>query len=101
MPNLRRRLGPLEERPFALLWLGRTASSVGDALIPVALAFAVLDELDASAAELGFVLAAFTLSRVLLTLAGGVWSDRLERRLVMVTCDLGGGVSSMTVPSAT
>jgi MFS family permease len=88
MTTLAQRLGPLEERPFALLWLGRTASSVGDALIPVALAFAVLDELDASAAELGLVLAAFSLSRVLFTLAGGVWSDRLERRLVMVTCDV-------------
>lgn len=88
MRTLAQRLGPLEERPFALLWLGKTASSVGDALIPVALAFAVLDELDASAGELGFVLAAFSLSRVLFTLAGGVWSDRLERRLVMVTCDV-------------
>ena len=81
------RLGPLEERPFRLLWLGRTASSIGDALIPVALAFAVLGELDASAGELGLVLAAFSLSRVAFTLAGGVWADRLERRLVMVTCD--------------
>ena len=82
------RLGPLAERPFRLLWLGRTASAVGDALIPVALAFAVLDELDGSAGELGLVLAAFTASRVAFTLAGGVWADRLQRRLVMVTCDV-------------
>lgn len=86
--DLRRRLGPLEERPFRLLWLGRTASAVGDALIPVALAFAVLDELDGSAGELGLVLAAFTGARVAFTLAGGVWADRLQRRLVMVTCDV-------------
>ena len=38
----RGRFGPLTERPFRLLWLGRTSSSIGDALIPVALAFAVL-----------------------------------------------------------
>jgi MFS family permease len=81
------RLGPLEERPFRLLWFGRTSSVLGDALIPVALAFAVIEELDGSAGDLGLVLAAFSLSRVALTLAGGVWADRLQRRLVMLVCD--------------
>jgi MFS family permease len=81
------RLGALEERPFRLLWLGQTTSALGDALIPVALAFGVLQELDASAAELGFVLAAFTISRVGFTLVGGVWADRLQRRAVMLVCD--------------
>ena len=87
MIPLRARLGPLEERPFRLLWLGRTSSALGDALIPVALAFAVIEELDGSAGDLGLVLAAFSLSRVGLTLAGGVWADRLQRRLVMLACD--------------
>jgi len=82
------RLGPLQERPFRLLWLGRTSSAIGDALIPVALTFAVLDELNGSAGELGLVLAAFTASRVAFTLAGGVWADRLQRRLVMIACDV-------------
>lgn len=82
------RLGALEERQFRLLWLARTTSSVGDSLVPVALAFALLQELDASAGELGLVLAAFSLSRVAFTLAGGVWADRLERRRLMMACDL-------------
>ena len=86
-PRFAGRLGALEERPFRLLWLARTSSSVGDALIPVALAFAILQELDASAAELGLVLAAFSLSRVAFTLVGGVWADRLERRRLMLACD--------------
>ncbi|MGH3130465.1 MAG: MFS transporter [Gaiellaceae bacterium] len=85
--GLRASLGALEERPFRLLWLGQTSSAVGDALIPVALAFALLQELDASAADLGLVLAAFSLSRVAFTLVGGVWADRLQRRLVMLVCD--------------
>jgi MFS family permease len=88
MRRLRGRLGVLEERPFRMLWLGRTSSLLGDALIPVALAFAVLQELDASASELGFVLAAFSLARVGFMLVGGVWADRLERRLLMVACDV-------------
>jgi MFS family permease len=79
--------GALEESQFRLLWLGRTASSLGDALIPVALAFAVIEE-TGSATDLGFVMASYTLARVALIVAGGVWADRLPRRLVMLAADL-------------
>jgi MFS family permease len=85
--KLRGGLGALEEPQFRLLWLGRTASSIGDALIPVALAFAVILE-TGSATDLGFVLASFMLARVLLVVVGGVWADRLSRRLVMISADL-------------
>jgi hypothetical protein len=36
-------LDALRERPFRLLFLGRTLSGIGDAIVPVALTFAVLD----------------------------------------------------------
>ena len=62
---------------------------VGDALFPVALAFAVLDELNGTPAQLGLVLAAQTLPLAVLILAAGVWADRLNRRNVMVVSDLG------------
>jgi MFS family permease len=81
------RLGPLRERPFRLLWLARTGSSVGDSLIPVALAFAVL-RIGGGASGLGIVLASFTVSRAAVMLVGGVWADRLPRRLVMIGADL-------------
>jgi MFS family permease len=77
----------LTERNFRLFWIGQTGSFLGDALVGVALAFAVL-QLTGSAADLGLVFAAFALPRVLFTLAGGVWSDRLPRQRVMVACDL-------------
>jgi MFS family permease len=80
------RLGALQEPQFRLLWLGRTASSIGDSLIPVALAFAVIEETE-SATDLGFVLASYSIARVLLILAGGVWADRLPRRLMMLAAD--------------
>lgn len=88
---MRTALGALDERPFRLLWLGQTLSAVGDALVPVALAFAVLDQGDAR--DLGFVMACYMLPRALLTLAGGVWADRLPRRAVMIAADVvrGGG----------
>jgi MFS family permease len=81
------RLGPLKARSFRLLWLGRTTSAVGDALVPVALAFAIVDNLKAGAGALGIVFAVSSVARVVFTLAGGVWADRLPRRAVMVTCD--------------
>jgi MFS family permease len=81
------RLGVLEVRPFRLLWLARTTSSIGDAVSGIALAFAVLS-VTKSASALGVVLASFTLARVVFLLAGGVWSDRLSRRRVLIACDL-------------
>jgi MFS family permease len=81
------RLGALQEPQFRLLWLGRTASSLGDALIPVALAFAVIGE-TGSATDLGLVMASYMAARAVLVIAGGVWADRLPRRLVMLAADL-------------
>jgi len=80
-------LGALRERPFRLLWLGQGASAVGDAMTGVALTFAVLGT-SGSATDLGIVLGAFTISHAVFILVGGVWSDRLPRRLVMLTADI-------------
>jgi MFS family permease len=82
-----RRLEALRERPFRLLFLGQAVSLLGDGMVGVALAFAVL-ELTGSATDLGIVLAARTIPLVALLLAGGVWADRLPRRALMVTTDL-------------
>lgn len=79
------RPGALSERPFRLLWLGQTTSAIGDALVPLALTFAVLDV--GGAKGLGLSLAALMGTRAVLVLVGGVWADRLPRRLVMLGCD--------------
>lgn len=80
-------LGALRERQFRLLYAGQTFSNLGSALVPIALAFAVLD-LTGSATDLGLVLLASRLPQVLLVLAGGVVGDRLPRRRVMLASDL-------------
>jgi MFS family permease len=85
--KLEETFGALRERPFRLLWIGQATSAVGDSMTPVALVFAVLES-RGSAGDLGFVLAAYTLAHSVFILAGGVWGDRLERRLVMLGCDL-------------
>ena len=86
MIALRERAGALSERPFRLLWLGQTTSAIGDVMVGVALAFAVF-QIGGGAAELGLVLASLTIGRTAFVLVGGVWADRLSRRLVMLMCD--------------
>ena len=78
--------GPLRSRAFRLLFSASAVSSLGDRVVPVALAFAVLD-LTGSTTDLGIVLGAQTIPLIALLLLGGVWSDRLPRQLVMLGSD--------------
>jgi MFS family permease len=79
-------LAPLRERAFRLLWTGQAVSAFGDALAPVALAFAAL-QIAHTASALGLVLAASTTARVVFLPIGGVWADRLPRQRVMLSSD--------------
>ncbi|MFD0972512.1 MFS transporter [Plantactinospora endophytica] len=81
-------LAPLRHRPFRYLALGRAATMLGNAVAPIALAFAVLD-LTGSVRDLGLVVGARSLTNVLFLLFGGVLADRLPRQAVMVvSCTL-------------
>ena len=73
---------PLRHRGFRLLVSGTATSSLGNAITPVALAFAVLD-LGGSATDLGVVVAAFALAEVVTVLFGGVLGDRVSRQVMM------------------
>lgn len=84
---IRSRVGPLQERNFRLLWIGRTTSGAGDSMSFIALSFAVL-ALRGSAVDVGFVAAAFMVPQIVFLLVGGVWADRLPRRWLMVAADL-------------
>jgi MFS family permease len=81
-----RRLPLLQERQFSLLWAGQAVSAFGNALVPVALAFSVV-ELTNSASALGLVLTAGFMGRAVFLLLGGVVADRLPRQRVMVAAD--------------
>lgn len=73
---------PLRSRDYRMLLGGATISSFGNAMTPVALAFAVLG-LGGSASELGLVVAAFAAAEVVTILYGGVLGDRVPRQLLM------------------
>jgi MFS family permease len=78
------RLGALAERNFRLVFSSTSISAFGDGVSTVALAFAVL-HIGGSATALGLVIAARQAAAAAITIAAGVWADRLRRHLVLVT----------------
>lgn len=83
---MRESFGALREREFRLLFTGQLISLLGDAFTSVALAFAVLSI--GTASDLGYVFAARSVPLVTFLLVGGVFADRLPRRIVMLTADV-------------
>ena len=77
----------LRIRDFALLWAGMSVSLIGDGVYFVALAWQVYD-LSGSPTALSLVGVAWTLPLALFVLLGGVVTDRVERRRVMIAADL-------------
>lgn len=73
----------LHNAPFRWLVLGRGISLLGNAVAPIALAFAIID-LTGSATHLGLVVGARSLANVLFLLVGGVVADRVPRKLVLI-----------------
>lgn len=79
-------LGLLRKRDFALLVGGQAVSDLGDGMFLVAVAWRVYQSYSTPAA-LSIVGIAIMLPRILATVAGGVLSDRIERRWIMVGAD--------------
>jgi predicted MFS family arabinose efflux permease len=80
-------MGVLRLREFRLLFFAQAISWLGDRMVGIALAFAVLS-LGGSPAEVGLVLAFRLVPLVGTLLVGGVVADRVSRRAVMVIADL-------------
>jgi MFS family permease len=74
---------PLRIRDFRLLWLGESISALGDQFALIALPWLALI-LTGSSLALGGVLAVMSIPRALLMVVGGVWTDRLSPRRVML-----------------
>jgi MFS family permease len=68
------------------MWTGSATSALGDAVVQIALVFAIL-HVGGTASDIGTVLALQTVARVAFLLAGGVWADRLRRQHVMLAAD--------------
>ena len=69
---------------------------VGSSAFPIALAISILDN-GGTATDLGLILASRVLSGTIFTLAGGVWSDRLPRKWVMISADAFRGLIALVL----
>lgn len=70
-----------------MLWLGQSASVLGDALVVVAIGVYVTRR-TGDVGTVGLVLTSYALPLVAFILFGGVIADRFPRRLVMITTDV-------------
>lgn len=82
----------MKARAFVLLLGGRTVSMAGNAVAPIALAFAVL-RLTGDAGDLGLVLAARAIPQVAFLLYGGVIADRVPSRLILAVAAIVAGLA--------
>src|SRR5262249_60100494 len=97
-------LEPFRIRDFSLLWTGATTSLVGDFIFLVAYPWQTF-QLTNDPAALGWISAAYFAPAVIFLTAGGVLSDRGERRHLMIAAAVmrgiataGGGLLPLTTP---
>ena len=86
----------LTDRSYRLVFLGLTVSSLGDSLVPVALAFGILAD-GGRAIDLSVVLGAQEVAGLLFYLLGGVAGDRYSRKLVMISADSVRAISQLVL----
>lgn len=100
MDSGRGRLGLFGLRDFRLVWLGETASNLGNGITTVALPLIAVVTLHAGAFATGLLAAAVWLPWLVVGLPAGAWVDRLPLRPLMIICDLVSVVMYVSVPAA-
>jgi MFS family permease len=85
----------LRERNLLLLFGSNVVSTLGTGMAQVALAFVVLEI--GTASDLGFVLLAREVPTVVFLLLGGLWADRVPRKLLLVGGDVARGLAQASV----
>ena len=69
---------------------------IGSSAFPIALAISVLDN-GGTATDLGLILASRVFAGTIFTLVGGVWSDRLPRKWIMISADAFRGLVALVL----
>lgn len=86
-------------RNFNVFWSGQTFSNLGDSFALIALPLLVL-QATGSIAQMGLVTGTFGISNLVTNLISGVVVDRVDRRLLMIWCDLGRLLVNGLIPLA-
>lgn len=91
----------LTDRPFRRYWTGQTVSFFGDEISLIALPLTGVLVMRASAAQMGYLMAAWLAPSLLFSLNAGSLVDRYgHRRHVMIAADAGRAVLMASVPVA-
>lgn len=90
----------LANRRFRQLWLAHMVAGLGEAVASIAMPLLAYD-LTGSAGLLGLIFVIQTVPRVILSPVAGLLADRLDRRLVMLSADLGRAVVVALLPFTT
>jgi predicted MFS family arabinose efflux permease len=93
---------PLLRQPeFLKLWAAQSISQIGDQISYLALPLVAVLTLDASASQMGFLVAAELMPHLLFSLFAGVWIERSRRRRrLMIVADLARALLLASVPLA-
>jgi MFS family permease len=92
--------GLWKHNDFLKLWVGETVSLFGSQITVLALPLVAANTLQASPSEMGMLGFAQYVPWLLVGMFAGVWVDRLRRRPLMVTADLGRGFLLGLIPLA-
>lgn len=91
---------PARSADFNTFWLGQALSHVGAQITLLAIPLIAGAMLGATAAQMGYLLAAESMPYLLFALPAGAWVDRLPRRRVLVAADLARTVLLLCIPLA-
>lgn len=85
---------------FRKLWIGQTISEIGSRISREGVPLTAVLVLQAKPAQMGLLTAAGAVSVLMFSLVAGVWVDRLRRRPIMITADIGRAALLASIPLA-
>ena len=85
---------------FVKLWTAQTITQFGDEITQFALPLVAILELRAGPFELGLLGPFQFLPFILLTIPAGVWVDRLRRKPILISADIGRALLLSSIPVA-
>jgi MFS family permease len=92
--------GLARHRDFRNLWAAETVSQLGSQVSQIALPLVAIIVLKASAFEVALLGVIDFAPFILISLPAGVWVDRLKRKPILVTADLGRAALLASIPVA-
>jgi len=98
--KLRRPAGLWLHRDFRSLWAAETISVFGTGISQLALPLVAVITLEASAFEVALLGVVEFLPFILISLPAGVWVDRMRRKPILVTADIGRALLLASIPAA-